>query len=57
MNQIWETGKVWRINNATKEECKYKKYEEEMKIDAQITVRGNIKIISLDRKKNNYCQY
>ena len=30
-----------------------------MKIDAQITVtvKGNIKIISLDSKKKYYCQY
>ena len=54
MNQIWETDKVWRINNSAKKERKYKKYEKEMKIDAKVivTVKGNIKIISLDRKKN-----
>ena len=54
MNQIWETDNVWRINNSAKKERKYKKYEKEMKIDAKVivTVKGNIKIISLDRKKN-----
>ena len=59
MNQIWETNKVWRISNSAKAEGKYKKYEKETKTDAQITVtvKGNIKIISLDREKNYYCQY
>ena len=58
-NQVWEIDKVWRINNSAKEGRKYKKQEKEMKIDAKITVtvKGNIKIISLDSKKKYYCQY